>query len=121
MIGSWPWHRGGRESGRGRRKMRVDTMLACHARARFARCFSGFARKIVADGGGRLKTGRFTRWQARELSPLRECFSEHVLIYMYIHKHHARIMNNYGRRRCFRLAGQLIACDLQARQISKRG
>ena len=83
--------------------------------------FSLFARKIVADGGGRLKTGRFTRWQVRELFSFENVSSEHVLIYMYIHKHHARIMNTYGRRRCFRLAGQLIACDLQARQISKRG
>src|SRR5580692_9104340 len=47
MIGSWPWHSGRRESGGGRRKMRVDTM------------FSLFARRIVADGGGRLKDGVF--------------------------------------------------------------
>jgi len=82
--------------------------------------FSLFARKIVADRGAP-QDGAFYECGRRGNGPLRECFSEHVLIYMHIHKHHARIMNTYGWRRCFRLAGQLIAGDLQARQISKRG
>jgi hypothetical protein len=51
MIGSWPWHSGRRESGGGRRKMRVDTMLACHARARFARCFPCSRGRSLLTGG----------------------------------------------------------------------
>jgi hypothetical protein len=102
--------------------MRVDTMMACHARARFARCFSLLAtKKIVADGGGPPQDGAFYEVAGAGIVRFENVSQEHVLIYMYIHKHHARIMNTYGRRRCFRLAGQLIACDLQARQISKRG
>jgi hypothetical protein len=68
MIGSWPWHSGGRESG-AEDAGGHDDGLSCTREIRTM--FSLFARKIVADGGGRLKTGRFTRWQARELSASR--------------------------------------------------
>ena len=57
--------------------------------------FSLFARKIVADGGPP-QDGAFYEVAGAGIVPLRECFSEHVLIYMYIHKHHARIMNTEG-------------------------
>src|ERR1700727_1873933 len=100
MMGSWPWRGGGRESGEAEDAGGHDDGLSCTREIRTI--FSWFATKIVADGG-RLKTGRFTRWQARELSRFRECCSEHVLICTYI-KHHARIMNKYGRRKYVRLS-----------------